>query len=352
MRLRIPFDPVGPFRSTISFLGLLPLTLGRLVRLLVDCKIDVVNIHYPGDAGIYFGLCCLLLRRKLVVSVHGADFFPDGQAKRVSLLTRVLLTLSHAIVTPSHAFLRDVVRCAPSVRDKGNAIHNGIDIGEFCLGDSEQKGVSRGQEYILCIAHQSKKKGVDVLVKAFAEVKKRFPSCKLVLVGEGPERPLLEDLIRQFDLHNTVEFVGWKSRPEIMRLLSGCRAFVLPSRSEPFGIVFVEAMACKKVVVGTDVGGIPEIICHGQNGLLVPPDSPAELANAIMSVLLDSEAVRTMAERGYVTVCSRFTRDHMGQNYARLFCRLLNKQRQDRLSDPIMDSESVMPEKLYKRSAQ
>jgi len=321
MCLRPPMDAAGSPRSVASFLGFFPFTLIRIMRLLVAEKIDIVNIHYPGDAGIYFAVACLLLGRKLVISVHGADFFPEGKPKQMSFAMRCLLAAAHAVVAPSQAFVEDVVRFAPQVKSKSWAIHNGVNLAEFA---HETSSVEQGREYVLCIAHQSEKKAIEVLISAFSFIKNEFPSIDLVLVGEGPTRPLLEQMTAQLGLGERVRFVGWKTRTEIAVLLKGCRAFALPSRSEPFGIVITEAMACSKPVVATRVGGIPEIIEHERNGLLVTPDNPQELAGALKRILADGAAATTLGQRGYETVCARFTVDHTGQTYKRLFERLLN----------------------------
>jgi glycosyltransferase involved in cell wall biosynthesis len=328
-RLRTPFDPVRPLRSLISFVCFFPWTAARVLRLVRAQKIDIINIHYPGEAGIYFALSCFLLRRKLVVSVHGADFFPDGNSQKIPLLTRQVLRSAHAVVAPSQGFLNDVTQAAPEVRKKGRAIHNGIDMDEFHVRHAEH-AAEITSEYVLCIAHQNKKKAIEVLINAFALIKERFSSLELVLVGDGPERPLLQELVKHLGLCERVRFVGFKNRADVAQFLLGCRLFALPSRSEPFGIVITEAMACKKAVVATRVGGIPEIIEDGKNGLLVSPDNAEEFATALISVLTHPEAARKMAEQGYLAVRERFTNEQMGKSYTGLFQRLLTDMQEAR----------------------
>ena len=110
---------------------------------------------------------------------------------------------------------------------------------------------------------------------------------KVLLVGDGPLRAQLEELVRSLGIEERIKFLGWQERPEIVKLLHGSEAIVLPSRSEPFGIAIIEGLACKKPVVATTVGGIPEIIENGENGILVEPDNPAVLAEALITVLRD-----------------------------------------------------------------
>jgi glycosyltransferase involved in cell wall biosynthesis len=106
-------------------------------------------------------------------------------------------------------------------------------------------------------------------------------------------------------------------------LLQGCQVFVLPSRSEPFGIVLVEAMACKKPVVSTTAGGIPEIIENQKNGILVEPDDYNALADALLKVLKDVNLRRDLGENGHATLRKRFRIEHTGSAYEALFSDLL-----------------------------
>jgi glycosyltransferase involved in cell wall biosynthesis len=329
LMLRTPFHVTHRLRSLASFIFFFPSTLFRLLRLFLNQGIDIVNIHYPGDASIYFAICAILLRRKIVVSVHGADFFPDGRPTRIPLLTMSLLRLSHAVVAPSRAFLGDVIGIAPEVRGKGWAIHNGIDLEEFSATSADRASDTES-EYLLCIAHQNEKKAIEILVNSFSLIKDDFPSLDLVLVGDGPKRSSLEKQVQQLELSGRVRFLGWKNRAEVARLLHGCRLFALPSRSEPFGIAIIEAMACKKTVVGTRVGGIPEIIQHRQNGMLVSPNHPEELAAALRELLTAVEAAKKMAEQAFVTVRDQFTCLQMGQSYVTLFQSLLADTHQRR----------------------
>src|SRR5262249_36764145 len=141
--------------------------------------------------------------------------------------------------------------------------------------------------YILCVAMHNEKKGIDVLLRAFALIHDKEPSLKLVLAGDGPLHGQLKDLASALGIANKVEFLGQQGRVQVVNLLHRCEVFVLPSRSEPFGIVLAEAMACKKPIVATTAGGIPEIIENQKNGILVEPDNEKALAEALITVLKD-----------------------------------------------------------------
>src|SRR5207249_7590501 len=141
----------------------------------------------------------------------------------------------------------------------------------------------------------------DLLLRAFKHVQHTRPSIKLVLVGDGPLRKQLEHLASSLEIRDRVNFLGLQGRIEVRQLLHDCELFVLPSRSEPFGIAIIEAMACKKAVIATTAGGIPEIIENGKNGLLVEPDDPESLAEAIITVLKDQQLQAVLGRNGYKT---------------------------------------------------
>jgi glycosyltransferase involved in cell wall biosynthesis len=105
-------------------------------------------------------------------------------------------------------------------------------------------------------------------------------------------------------------------------LLEGCEIFVLPSRSEPFGIVIIEAMACARPVVATAVGGIPEIVEQEKTGILVEPNNPPALAEGLRRVLTDNALQRSLAENAYASVMERFCSSHTGTAYETVFASL------------------------------
>ena len=131
-------------------------------------------------------------------------------------------------------------------------------------------------------------------------------------------------LAQDVGLNGRVSFLGWQNRAQVGDLLRRCDVFVLPSRSEPFGIVIIEAMACGKPVVASAVGGIPEIIHQGENGILVEPEDPAALGDAILRVLEDEGLRAEIGRNGLKTVRRSFRSQHNGARYEGLFQHLLH----------------------------
>ena len=295
----------------------------QLIRLLQKYRIQIVNVHYPTDPFFYFSICRHLQCIKLITSVHGADILPDGNPRvKYSQAMKSLLSSSDRIIAVSRAFQNDFVSLFPDLQEKSIYIHNGVNRNEL---DLPLKVETRHDQdrYILCVAMHNEKKALDVLIRAVALLEDVEPPFKLILVGDGPLHQQLKDLAVSLGVHKRIAFLGFQGRAEVAKLLHGCEVFVLPSRSEPFGIAIIEAMACKKPVVATSVGGIPEIIENGKNGLLVVPDNPSALAEALRALLTNNDLRTTLAVNGYVTVERRFCCEHTGAAYEAVFYDLL-----------------------------
>jgi len=167
------------------------------------------------------------------------------------------------------------------------------------------------------------------LLRAFALIHDEEPSLKLVLAGDGPLHRQLKELASDLKIADKVAFLGLQGRSQVANLFLGCELFVLPSRSEPFGIVLLEAMACKKPVVATTAGGIPEIVENGRDGILVPPDNDRALADALLTVFKNVRLQRKLAENGLAAVQARFRTEDTGLAYERLFHSLLQPKEKE-----------------------
>lgn len=324
LRLRQPYWPPHPVRSQLAFACTLPHTLYQLGRLIRRERIDIVNVHYPEDAFVHLSLCRRFLPIKLVTSVHGADLFPDGQRRRrYSRSLSSLLSTADLVVAPSRSFLSDCLGVFPSLETQSCVIYNGIDLAELPPLVRRAKP-AREARSLLCIAALCYKKGLDVLIRAFAELADLDPPPRLILVGDGPLRGDLETLVGRMALQARVSFVGEQRRDQVARLLSSCELLVLPSRSEPFGLAVIEAMAFSKPVVASAVGAMPEIIEDGRSGILVEPDDPDALARALRTVLSDPGLGQRLGAEGRLRVRERFRHEIMGERYEREFQRLLS----------------------------
>ncbi len=158
-------------------------------------------------------------------------------------------------------------------------------------------------------------KGADTLIAALPHVMKSAPDSILVLVGDGDDQPRLEQLAHELGVADHVRFVRGPSQEELFACYAHCDVFALPSGGEGFGLVFLEAMAHGKPVIGGAQGGIPDVVEDGATGVLVPPGEVEALRQALESLLLNRERALEMGARGRERVQARFT---FGQFQCRL----------------------------------
>jgi glycosyltransferase involved in cell wall biosynthesis len=337
LRLTMPFGP-GVWRGalrTVLFPFLFASTLGQLLWFLRRRRIDIVNLHYPHDNYVYFALCRRLLPIRLVTSIHGRDAFDRERPKQTySRAFRFILQSSDLIVLPSDVYKEKLLEAFPGARERTVFIHNGIDPVQFHAQARRDEPGRRGR-YILCVAELQEYKAIDVLLRAAQPLLVADPALTLVLAGGGPLRAELEALASTLGIRSQTMFLGTQGAPEIARLMHGCEMLVLPSRMEPFGIVLIEAMACRTPVVATNVGGIPEIIEHERTGILAEPENPQALTVAIRRLLDDATFSRTIGENGFRKVMERFCATHNGAAYLTAFRSVLEPRSTSQSTSPV-----------------
>jgi glycosyltransferase involved in cell wall biosynthesis len=185
-----------------------------------------------------------------------------------------------------------------------------IVLGGVDLAAAEDARASRRERpYILSAARiDLRQKALDLLVEAFALAAPEFPSVDLLIAGDGPDREKLAALAAARGLGARVVILGARPRAELWSLYKGARCFAMPSRMpEGLGLVFLESMACGRPVIASAFGGTLEIVCHGDNGLLVDRLEPDAWAEAIQAMLSDTAARESMGRRGYAMVRERFS---------------------------------------------
>ncbi len=273
---------------------------------------DLVHLHFPNPTG---DLAYLLSgRRAPVVMTYHADVIKRSQLLR--LYRPVFERLEPHIrcfVVGSDEYLASSRFLAPH-RERCRVIPFGVDLDAFTLrlGEVDRVEALRrryGARILLFLGVLRYYKGLEVLVRAMAQV-----GGRLLVAGRGPERAALEALTLELGLTERVTFLGEVSGSERRCLLHACDVFALPSidRSEAFGISQLEAMACSKSVVSSDLPtGVRLVNQAGVTGMLVPPGNPDALAGAL-NTLLEDEALRaTFGKAARLRVEQEFTAERM-----------------------------------------
>jgi glycosyltransferase involved in cell wall biosynthesis len=174
---------------------------------------------------------------------------------------------------------------------------------------------------MLAVARLVRQKGLDVLIRAMKPTCDAVPDARLLIAGDGPERPALERLTRELGLEDRVSLLG--HRDDIEQLMRGAWLLVHPARWEGFGLVLLEAMRMGLPVVATSVSAIPEIVVAGATGRLVSPDDPSALAEALIDVLGDERFRREAGARGFERLVERFSAERMAHETAAVYNRAI-----------------------------
>ena len=162
-------------------------------------------------------------------------------------------------------------------------------------------------------------KGVSVLAHAFAQVLSSYPNAMLVIVGDGPDRTSLEALAQQLQIARRVVFAGAQNDVALFYLLADVVA--IPSQSEPFGIVAVEAMAAGRPVVASNVGGLADTVVDGRTGRLVPPGNAPAMAEALAWALQSPEHAHRLGAAGQARAVNEYSEDRLAASLHALLCR-------------------------------
>ncbi len=226
---------------------------------------------------------------------------------------------------------RAVAETLPADDPPRTIIYNGTSLERFCPRQPsaalrEELGIPTGGRVLTIVSRLTPWKGHVVLLRAMRQVLARHSDTTLLIVGEAAFWNAdyvgeLEDLAGELGVREATRFTGY--RQDIPDLLALTDVFVLPSTDEPFGRVIVEAMAMELPVVATATGGVPEIVKQGETGLLVPPEEPTVLAEAIIRLLEDGELRREMGTRGRERVLAHFDARRTVRQVQELYERLL-----------------------------
>jgi glycosyltransferase involved in cell wall biosynthesis len=287
-------------------------------------KFDLVHAHWS----IPQGFIGLFLKRlggiPCVTSLHGSDVYGLGAALLRGLNRRVILG-SDACTANSRATAAVAHRV--SGRKDISVIPMGVNVDFF---KSAHSWTNNGPN-ILYAGRLIEVKGVQYLIEALPRVLEMHPRAKLIIVGSGPLKSRLLELSGRLHLQNQVQFIDDVPQEELVRYYSMADVFVLPSvitdegETEGFGVVLLEAMACGVPVIGSAIGGIPDIIEDGETGLLAQQKNPGDLAEKINRALADKELHQRLSRRGHDFVKERFSWPLIAKKYLEVFTSVLEK---------------------------
>jgi len=276
---------------------------GRVRRELRRLAPDVVHTHLV-HADVYGALGAG--DATLVSTKHNDDRFRLGAFRFVE---RLLTRRAARVLAITDALRRFCVDGVGLPAKKVEVVHYGLDALPEPWGESPEVPLPEGARVLLCVARLAEQKGVDIAVRALPAIREREPRAVLVVLGEGPERPRLAGE-GVYLPGRVADVASWYRRAEVL---------VHPARWEGFGLALLEAMLAGKPVVATRVSSAPEIVADGETGLLVPPDDPAVLADAVTLLLTDPVRAAAMGAAGRARAHLEFSVAQMADRTAAVY---------------------------------
>lgn len=273
----------GRLRTPLKYLSLLMRSLAAAM----SGSYDVVVGHFLYPTAAIASAAARVARVPYAVVAHGTDVRSLERSSRIGRMCRTAVRRADARIAVS-GVLADRLRVAAELPNSArvDVVHMGVDTAVFGPDDHARAGLGlSGEERVLLFAGKLVPvKGIDVGLRAFAQLRAAGHADALVIVGDGPLAGALREEARALGCNDSVRFVGQVTQPELAQWMAAADVFVLPSHDEGRGLVLLEAMACGTPCVASDVGGVPETL-PAECGQLVPPGDPEALADAVRRVL-------------------------------------------------------------------
>jgi glycosyltransferase involved in cell wall biosynthesis len=329
MKVRLFKNLVQPLHPIKDLLGLIDLTL-----FLRKKRYHIVHTH-NSKAGFIGRLAAKWAGVPIVVhTVHGFAFHDREPAWRQILfrnLERLASRWCDKMVFISQPLIDWALRDRITRREKMLKIYSGIELDHFKpVPDGEKKalkkewGINEEAPVVGMVSKLWEGKGHTTLIHAFEGLKREIPEAVLVIVGEGYLRDQLCSLVDRLGLKGSVLFTGFQM--DVRRIVATFDVAVLPSFFEGMGRVLLESMAMGKPVVASSVGGIPDLVHHGKNGLLVTPGSVLELKSGLSTLIRDKALAKEMGKEGRKRISEEFSAGRMAQSVEKLYRELLQRK--------------------------
>ncbi|HWN19796.1 MAG TPA: glycosyltransferase [Gemmatimonadales bacterium] len=287
---------------------------------------DVIHAHWAIPTGPAAVLAARKLKIPSIITMHGGDVYVNPEQgydfpTRWYVRPALRWTLRHAgALTAITEDCRQHALRAGAPDERIRLVFNGTDLRRFSPEENGGRSETRfGPNMIFACRQLFPRKGIRFLIEAAAQLKPRFPDLKVVLAGDGFERPELVRLAEGLGLGGDVTFLGWVPNTELPPYYRAAAVSVIPSLEEGFGIPAAEAMGCEVAVVASDAGGLPEVVENGVTGLVVPRGDSTALAQAIASLLADPERRRAMGQAGRIRALQMFDWDRSAAQFEQIY---------------------------------
>lgn len=314
--------PQLPGRAAYGSWGLLLYArLAHFVsRLHREHHIDLIHAHSALPCGHPAALLSRQLQIPFVVTTHGLDVFSTRREKGISRrwvdrCSRFVYRKAAMNICVSEAVRRVMVEVLGD-STRTTVIYNGVNTTLFTPppGDDEDSTLT-----VLSVGRLVPSKGLELVLRAVAELTGKYPQLRYEIIDDGPERSHLVALAHELKIAERVKFHGRQNRQFVAEAMKRCTIFALPSRDEAMGCVYLEAMATAKPIIGSRGQGIEEIVRHGENGWLIQPDNLQEMAQALDILLENAPLRKQIGKEARKTIIERLTLQHQAARLSQLY---------------------------------
>lgn len=315
-----PLFEYQPYESALA---------SKIVDVATYEHLDVLHVHYAIPHASVAYLAQQILRSKkielpYITTLHGTDITLVGRDPSFEPVIRFSLNNSNAITSVSESLKKDTLSTF-KIDNKIDVIPNFVNFEDYekTVSHCEKKHYAPKSEKIMIhVSNFRKVKRVEDVLHVFDKVRQVIPS-KLILVGDGPERPAIEKLCRELNTCNDIISLGRINDPtEVLGLGD---LFILPSETESFGLAALEAMAMKVPVISTNTGGLPEVNLHGKTGYVSNVGDVDDMANNAIKLLSDDKLLNEFKVNAYAQA-KKFDINAVLPMYEKLYQRVIKKE--------------------------
>jgi N-acetyl-alpha-D-glucosaminyl L-malate synthase BshA len=288
--------------------------------------LDLLHVHYaiPHAVSAFLAREAVGGRLKVLTTLHGTDITLVGTDPSLRSITRLAINMSDQVTAVS-SYLEQRTRETFQPSRPVRVIPNFVDSARFRpghAGEVRRRFAPPGERILMHLSNFRPVKRVTDVIRIFARVRQEIPG-KLLMVGDGVERPTAQHLARELNIEKEIRFLS--RQDDIPHLMKVADLFLLPSELESFGLAALEAMSCGVPVIASRVGGLPEVIEHGVSGYLHPVGDVEGMAQQALRVLADEAVHRRLSEASRQRVLDRFDAPHIIPRYEALYGELLDE---------------------------
>jgi N-acetyl-alpha-D-glucosaminyl L-malate synthase BshA len=297
-----------------------------MMNVIANNNLDLLHVHYaiPHASAAYFAMQILKKTGRdipFITTLHGTDITLVGKDQTYAPVVTFSMNESNAITAVSDNLREETYKSFEIEKDI-HVIPNFVDLERFQKTDKEhfkQMLAPNGERILVHISNFRKVKRVEDVIQTFLQVHEVLP-CKLLMIGDGPERQHAEELCRTLNLHNDTRFLG--KQEQVDEILSITDLFLLPSEYESFGLAALEAMACGVPVISTNSGGLPEINLHGETGFLSQVGDVADMAKNAIHLLANEELLNKFKQAA-LSQARQFEKSRIIPMYEELYANVI-----------------------------